>query len=213
MASVERVGRTKNCYAGVACGDHARDFRALACPYINRTSESPDKKIKVISIMTERLIPSLPNKTITAFDIFGNAQKRQLENFKFRASAYGVLVENNKVLLKRHPSVDKFELPGGGIGMDEAIPDGLIREFEEETGLIVKVGELLLVEDSFFTHNQEDVHGILIFYKVNKLSGIPTPNDDDSIEVRYLDIDSLNHDNLQRFCWNTIELFRLTSTK
>ncbi len=162
--------------------------------------------------MTERLVPKSPNKTIKAFDIFGNEQQRQLENFQFRASAYGVLIEDRRILLKRHPLTDKFDLPGGGIEMDETIPDGLIREFCEETGLTVVVGKLLLVEDSFFTHNQEDVHGILIFYEVKKLSGVPTPNDDDSVDVGYQDIDSLNRENIQRSCWNILDLLKLTNT-
>ncbi|MDP2860182.1 MAG: NUDIX domain-containing protein, partial [bacterium] len=116
--------------------------------------------------MAKGLFTKISNKTIKAYDLYGKEHERRLSNFKFRASAYGVLIENNKVLFKRHPAIEKFDLPGGGIELDETIPEGLAREFREETGLSVKIGKLLLAEDSFFTYNGEDAHGILIFYEV-----------------------------------------------
>lgn len=158
--------------------------------------------------MAEGLFTKVSNKTIKAYDLFGNEHQRELKNFKFRASAYGVLVENGKVLLKRHPAIDKFDLPGGGIELDETIPEGLIREFKEETGLSVEIGKLLLVEDSFFTYNDEDAHGILIFYEVKRISGTLTINEEDSVEVKYFDIDSLNQNNIHRSCWNMIDVIK-----
>jgi len=158
--------------------------------------------------MAEGLFTKVSNKTITALDLYGNEHQRELKNFKFRASVYGVLVEDGKVLLKRHPTIEKFDLPGGGVELDETIPDALIREFMEETGLSVEVGKLLLVEDSFFTYNGEDAHGILIFYEVRKTGGMLTTNNDDSVEVRLFNIASLDRDNLHRSCWTIIDQIR-----
>lgn len=158
--------------------------------------------------MAEGLFTKIPNKTIKAYDLFGNEHQRELKNFKFRASAYGVLIENGKILLKRHPAIEKFDLPGGGIELDETIHEGLVREFKEETGLSVEIGKLLFVEDSFFTYNGEDAHGILIFYEVKKIGGTLTTNKEDSVEVKYLDVDSLNHDNVHRSCWNMIDIIK-----
>lgn len=168
------------------------------------------KKLKYIKEqnMAEGLFTKISNKTIKAYDLYGKEHLRELKNFKFRTSVYGVLIEGNKVLLKRHPAIEKFDLPGGGIELDETISEGLEREFKEETGLSVKVGKLLLVEDSFFTFNGEDAHGILIFYEVEKICGVLSVNEDDSVEVKYLDIDSLNHGNVHRSCWSVIELIK-----
>ena len=159
--------------------------------------------------MAEGLFTKLSNKIIKAYDLYGNEHRRELKNFKFRASAYGVLVENGKVLLKRHPAIEKFDLPGGGIELDETIPEGLVREFKEETGLSVEIGKILFAEDSFFTYNGEDAHGILIFYEVKKIGGTLTINKEDSVEVKYLNIDTLNHDNVHRSCWNMIDIIKL----
>lgn len=159
--------------------------------------------------MAEELFNKISNKTIKAYDLYGNEHQRELKNFKFRASAYGILLENNKVLLKKTNATEKFDLPGGGIELDETIPEGLVREFKEETGLSVKVGKLLLVEDSFFTHNGKDAHGILIFYEVKKIGGNLTTNEEDSVEVKYFDINLLDHSNVHRSCWNILDQIKL----
>lgn len=158
--------------------------------------------------MSEGLFTTIPNKKIKAYDLYGKVHSRELRNFKFRVSAYGVLIEDDKVLLKRDPHIKQFDFPGGGVNIDERLSEGLIREFREETGLDIKVGKLLLAEDSFFTHDNEDAHGILLFYEVEKIGGVIMPNNEDSVEVKYLDIKSLNHKNILRSCWGTIELIK-----
>jgi 8-oxo-dGTP diphosphatase len=158
--------------------------------------------------MAEGLFNRPQNKIINAYDVHGAKHQRELKNFKFRASAYGVLIKDGKVLFKRQQSVKKFDLPGGGIEIGETIPEGLVREFKEETGLTVKIGRLLFVDESFFTHNGEDAHGILIFYEVKMISGTLATNQDDSAEVKYLDISSLNHNNVHRSCWNMIDIIK-----
>src|SRR3989338_303448 len=159
--------------------------------------------------MAEKLFNEPVTKIVDAYDLFDNIHQRELKNFKFRPSAYGILREGNKVLFKRHPAIKKYDLPGGGIELDETITDGLIREFMEETGLMIKVGKLISVEDTYFTYNGEDAHGILIFYEVEKISGELTPNGDDSVDVKFRDIDSLAQENVHRSCWNIITLIKM----
>ena len=67
--------------------------------------------------------------------------------FKVRPS--GVLIEDSRLLLlgqtvttKRH-----WSLPGGALEHGETIEHCLVRELKEETGLDVKVGDLLYVTD------------------------------------------------------------------
>lgn len=154
--------------------------------------------------MADKLFNEPVTKIVDAYDIFDNIHARELKNFKFRPSAYGILRQGTKILFKRHPALERFDLPGGGIELDEIIINGLIREFKEETGLKIKVGKLLLVEDNYFTFEGEDAHGILIFYEVEKISGELTPNGEDSVDVQYLEIDSLTKENVHRSCWNII---------
>lgn len=156
--------------------------------------------------MAEGLFPKISNRTIKAFDIYGKEHLRELKNFKFRVSAYGVLIENNKVLIKRNPLISTWELPGGGIELGESIEDGLVREFQEESGVIVKIGVLLNVEDSLFTFNEEDAHSVLVFYEVKRIGGTVSANYEDSVEAKFVDLNYLNRKNTQRSFWNIIEL-------
>jgi ADP-ribose pyrophosphatase YjhB (NUDIX family) len=159
--------------------------------------------------MAEKLFNEPAAKKVMAYDLFDNVHQRELKNFKFRPSAYGILRQGTKILFKRHPAIEKFDLPGGGIELDETISKGLIREFKEETGLKIKVDKLLSVEDNYFTFEGEDAHGLLIFYEVEKISGELTPNGEDSVDVQYFEIDSLTKENVHRSCWNIIQQIKM----
>jgi ADP-ribose pyrophosphatase YjhB (NUDIX family) len=143
------------------------------------------------------------DRQVTAFDFFGKKHKRRLKNFKFRPGAYGVLITGQKILLERHPLLKTFGLPGGGVEIGESLRQGMEREFKEETGLKVKAEELLGIVEDFFTFRGTDVHGILIFYKVKKISGklLPNGNGWDTGEVKFMDIKKLTQKNSSRSQW------------
>ncbi|HUW21887.1 MAG TPA: NUDIX domain-containing protein [Candidatus Bathyarchaeia archaeon] len=145
-------------------------------------------------------------KMTTAYDLFGNKYQRQLKNFKFRVSVYGILSKGDKVLMQRHPLLKKYGLPGGGIDLGESISSALLREFKEETGLIIKLRKLLDVTEDFFTYEDEDFHSILIFYEVEKAGGklITMGNQEDTAEVKYIKLTKLSRNNTQRVFWKTI---------
>jgi ADP-ribose pyrophosphatase YjhB (NUDIX family) len=67
--------------------------------------------------------------------------------FKVRPS--GVLIEDGRLLLLRQAVTAKrhWSLPGGALEHGETIEHCLVRELKEETGLEVKVGDLLYVTD------------------------------------------------------------------
>jgi len=63
---------------------------------------------------------------------------------KKRISIYGVIVENNKILLVRSSYAQFWELPGGGQEIGESEFDGLKREMLEEANCeVLKIGEYL----------------------------------------------------------------------
>jgi len=65
----------------------------------------------------------------------------------------GVLVEEGRVLLIRRgaePLKGEWSIPGGTLELGESLGEGVAREMLEETGLQVRVGELIEVFDRVF---------------------------------------------------------------
>jgi 8-oxo-dGTP pyrophosphatase MutT (NUDIX family) len=57
----------------------------------------------------------------------------------WRPCATAIILDNNKLLLIKSKSHGLWELPGGGIEINESIAEGLIREVFEETGYKIKI--------------------------------------------------------------------------
>ncbi|MGL6298380.1 MAG: NUDIX hydrolase [Methanobacteriaceae archaeon] len=71
----------------------------------------------------------------------------------------GLLKVDNKVLiLKRHPksttNPNKWELPGGKVDAGEDFENALVREFIEETGLEIEMGDLISAVQEDFPHKK-----------------------------------------------------------
>ncbi len=68
-------------------------------------------------------------------------------------AAFGLARRDGRTLLVRNPRITQgqkrsfWDLPGGGVLPGERLPDAVVRELHEETGMEAAVGELLLVVD------------------------------------------------------------------
>lgn len=90
----------------------------------------------------------------------------------FNVRVYGLLVEENKILIIREPFagtiIDKF--PGGGLEYGEGLKDCLKREFLEELNLEVEVLEHFYTQDYFLASRFDENEQILmIYYKVRAI--------------------------------------------
>lgn len=93
---------------------------------------------------------------------------------KFRIAIYGVLVEDRKVLLTdtRVPSGVITNFPGGGLELGEAPCEALAREFKEETGIDVRIGELLFCSQLFQQNPEYPSEQLMhIYYRVYRDEG------------------------------------------
>lgn len=123
--------------------------------------------------------------TVICEDIEGKTYKVPIDQLTFRPAVYGVIIENEKILLSKQ--WDGYDFPGGGIELGEATEDALIREVKEETGLSVKMGKILHAEHSFFKlpFHGNYVHSIHLYYECKTISGKLSTNFLDDNERKY----------------------------
>ncbi|MBO6558812.1 MAG: NUDIX domain-containing protein [Pseudomonadales bacterium] len=93
-----------------------------------------------------------------------------------RIGSYGVIEDGGKMLLCRlSENVRKYQgwwtLPGGGLEFGEHPEEGMIREVEEETGLIVRATSLLGINSFTIAGEQDDFHSIQIIYSTEVVGG------------------------------------------
>jgi len=115
------------------------------------------------------------NKKVMCSDIYGNERIVDSQKLSFRPSVYGVLIENNKILLSKQ--WDGYDFPGGGIEIYETIEEALKREFLEETGIEIEMIKPIACETSFFhpahskKYNNQYWNCPLMYFSVKKIGG------------------------------------------
>jgi 8-oxo-dGTP diphosphatase len=102
----------------------------------------------------------------------------------------GVVVEHGRVLLIRRgsePLLGEWSIPGGTLELGETLEEGVARELLEETGLEVRVIELIEVFDRIYleTAAGESVqkrgprfHYVIVDYLCERISGTPAAGSD-----------------------------------
>jgi 8-oxo-dGTP diphosphatase len=90
---------------------------------------------------------------------------------KIRIRVCGICEQNDKFLLINHKALTFNDIfwtaPGGGVEFGESIEHALKREFAEETGLKVLVGDFL----GIFEFIENGFHAIELFYNVKAIGG------------------------------------------
>lgn len=84
--------------------------------------------------------------------------------FSYRVA--GICVRDGKVLLQKPTHDPAYALPGGHVAFGETGAETLSREFFEETGATIGVGELKWVSEIFFSWDQAPCHQVCLFFEV-----------------------------------------------
>lgn len=90
-------------------------------------------------------------------------------SFPFNIRVYGILEERNAILLSTEQYAGKVftKFPGGALEFGEGLRSALEREFLEELGLKVRVGNHLYTTDFFQASAFNSEHQVLsVYYRV-----------------------------------------------
>ena len=102
----------------------------------------------------------------------------------------GILIENGRALLVRRgsePLRGEWSIPGGTLELGETLEEGVARELLEETGLHVRVLELIEVFDRIYPGNSDNdpasrnkprFHYVIADYLCERLGGEPRAGSD-----------------------------------
>lgn len=115
------------------------------------------------------------------------------EDYVFSYRVAGICIRDGKVLLQTLVNEEGYAFPGGHVAFGETNEQTLIREFDEEIGASITVGELRWVAEIFMPWGGRRFHQICLFYNV-ELDNADIPADGtlmarESLEGRAFDIE------------------------
>ena len=105
-----------------------------------------------------------------------------------RIAAYGLVLQRQRILLCRISSkfprdAGRWTLPGGGLNFGEAPVEAMMREVNEETGLIVRSLGVAGVDSILKKNEDHDFQGIRIIYHTELMGGTLTNELDGSTDL------------------------------
>ncbi len=92
------------------------------------------------------------------------------EDWIFSYRVAGICVRDGKVLLQTPRDRREYAFPGGHAAFGETSTETLTREFREEMGAEIAVGELKWVWENFFRWGERECHQLCLYHMVEILN-------------------------------------------
>ena len=128
------------------------------------------------------------------------------DDYIFSYRVAGICIHNEKVLLHKAKGDEGYAFPGGNVSFGETSAETLRREFMEEIGAEITVGELKWVGEIFFPLKGKPCHQICLYYPVE------IKNIDDFSDDIFTGTEEMHGDDFQiEFHW--IPLVQLNNIK
>ncbi|MBC1544938.1 NUDIX hydrolase [Listeria cossartiae] len=101
----------------------------------------------------------------------------------------GLRDKQGRILLQKRTDKKVWGFPGGAIELGQSFEEAVIREYLEETGILVKVKSLVGIysnyEDSY--PNGDKVQPISVFFELCYVSGELSVQDEETMELQFFD--------------------------
>jgi ADP-ribose pyrophosphatase YjhB (NUDIX family) len=111
------------------------------------------------------------------------------------ATAAFIFDDEDRLLVARRgkePAKGTLDLVGGFVDMDETAEEGLCREIQEETGLVVNSVEYLFSLPNRYLYSGMVIHTLDMFFRVHVPTGVPVRAADDAAELLWLPLSEVH---------------------
>lgn len=115
----------------------------------------------------------------------------------------GLIIHENRVLLvkrKEQPGKGYWSLPGGKLELGETMEQALLRELQEELGILIRIQELLGVYDAI----GPGYHFVIACYRAQALCTELRPGSD-VLDAGWFSRDQLLKLELTSTCWRALK--------
>lgn len=121
---------------------------------------------------------------------------------RFNIRIYGICIENNALLItdEIRGGMKMTKLPGGGLEFGEGIHDALVREFEEEMGILTEIGDIFYVNPFLHPSGFRPSDQVIVMYYWVKLLERPA---DAIFSDKAFDFEHI--EGMQKFRWIPLE--------
>lgn len=93
------------------------------------------------------------------------------DTHRFHLRAVAIVVRGDEVLLHRAEGDDFWALPGGRVESGEEASTAVVRELQQELGLVVQPGRLVLLVENFFAYGGLKHHEVGMYFRVDAQAG------------------------------------------
>jgi 8-oxo-dGTP pyrophosphatase MutT (NUDIX family) len=114
----------------------------------------------------------------------------------YSCRAAGVLLQGHRVLFQRLRGDAKWALPGGRVQLGELSSEAVVREFEEEIALTVRVARPLWIAEMIFDLHGRRRHQTCCYFLVTHPDVESIVATDSRLEFKWFDIASLHADRI-----------------
>jgi len=152
---------------------------------------------------------------IDCITLDGSIKRIPESSLILRPAAYGILLNQHRILLMRMRHTGKYHLPGGGLNIGETLETTLKREVMEETGVEIDVHQLVHFKEAFFYYDPSGkaYHGLHFYYRCTPRSLAlirdDQVNDSAAGKPRWIELDTLKAEDFQLYGNLIIELSKM----
>lgn len=101
---------------------------------------------------------------VLCFDDSGQVKEVQGGPVGFRPAVYGILIENDQVLLQPHPVSKLWQPPGKVLEVEDTPTSAVLRCFQSAAGITPLITGLLHVEDRCWLDDQGQIWQLSVLY-------------------------------------------------